>query len=115
VQNIDSYLIEVTLNEIPVENATVTLSYDNDLLWVGLSNSSGHVDIPVSADELSRNDLTVSKRGELPIQQLTDYIPPEDTPAIPGYNFGLIPTILLGLVILTLKIRYKKKQENPNR
>jgi surface protein len=34
---------------------------------------------------------------------------------IPGYNFGLISAILLGLVILTLKIRNKKNQDSPNR
>ena len=37
-----------------------------------------------------------------------------DTPIISGYNFALIPSILLGLIILTLKIRNKKNQDYPS-
>ena len=37
-----------------------------------------------------------------------------ETPTIPGYNFGLIPTMLLGLTILTLKIRKRKNLNSRN-
>jgi hypothetical protein len=37
------------------------------------------------------------------------------SPTIPGFNFALIPIMLLGLVILIIKIRNKKNQDSPNR
>jgi hypothetical protein len=106
-QTDESSLIEVTLNGTQIENATVTLSYDNELHWMGYTNSSGQVEIPVSQEIMNQNHLSVSKRGEIPIQQMTDYIPPKDKIPI---DFSLIcSSFIIGVVLLAISVRPKKK------
>ena len=94
-------------------NGTTTATEQKVMLWV-----NGIYTIAVTAinalgeSELS-NEIIISveispEAGELPSGN------GGDTPAIPGYNFGLIPTILLGLVILTLKFRRMKNQDSLN-
>ncbi len=87
-------------------NETTTTIEQKVMLWV-----NGTYTIAVTAvnalgeSELSNEIIIIV---EIPPEE--GELPSGDTPTIPGYNFVLIPTILLGLVILTVKIRKMKNQ-----
>jgi surface protein len=77
------------------ETSQVVMLWSNGNYSITVTSANGIFESDESEPIIIVVDLTAGNEGE--------------TPTIPGYNFTLIPTMLLGLVMLTLKIRNKKK------
>ncbi len=105
------FTVLVTADGVPVQNATITYTKENDLIWKGITNENGTIDIPLSKAELNGKILTVSKIGYLPYQES---IPKIASESIPGYDVVITFTILLSLIFIHIvshnKTRLKKKR-----
>jgi surface protein len=102
VENATSYNIYVNgiFNETSSDTTQVVMLWSSGSYNITVTSFIGIFESNKSEPIIIVVDLSAGNEG--------------DTPIIPGYNFALIPTILLGLVILILKIRNKKNKYSTN-
>jgi hypothetical protein len=102
-----SFILNVTSNNKVVENATVTLTIDDELFWIANTSSNGLVEIPYSRDSLSGMVLTVSKEGFIPYQE--SFI----KASIAGFNLAVLFLIgFIGISFYLVKIQsFSKKRK----
>jgi len=103
--NTNTMTLIVTADENPIKGVTITYTKNNDLLWKGVTNENGTIEVPFSLIEIDGQAFTASKNGYLPYQ--IDSQENGDTNAIPGYNFFGITFIILGFICIT-SISYKR-------
>ncbi|MFX1390338.1 MAG: C25 family cysteine peptidase [Promethearchaeota archaeon] len=110
--NTNTMTLKAIANNIPVENVTITYTFDNNLIWKGTTNETGMVDVPFSDIEVGNNVFTASKNGYLPFQanlpQGTDNVS-----SIIGYDFFYIAIIIVGFIGIS-SIHYKRSHLEKN-
>ncbi|MFX0041568.1 MAG: C25 family cysteine peptidase [Candidatus Hodarchaeota archaeon] len=107
----ENVILQVTANHSPVENATVTITEDNNLLWKGNTSETGEIEVPYNNDQLDGLILTASKNGYVPFQ-IQQEIPIEDSKLITGYDMIITYIVLLGF--MGICIVYIKKSKGRN-
>ena len=90
-----------------VENATVTFEKDGKLLWMNYTDGDGEILIPISNNSLKGMTFTVSKDGYLPFQETYKE---ELLPAIPGYNFLFIISLLISMIYIGFLMKLKSEE-----
>lgn len=107
----ESVTLQVTANQSPVENATVTVMKDENLLWKGNTSETGEVEVPYNNDQLDGIILTASKNGYVPFQTLQE-IPYDDSKLITGYDMVITYIVLLGFIGISVVYIKKFKGQN---
>ena len=113
--------------DLPVQDVIITVTNDSsrELIWRGLTNASGSVNIPLSPEVANNFSITAAKTGYIPWISFEDDIvieTPTDTPTetepepdpkpgffdnIPGYSLGtLVFAVLAVTMILVKKPKY---------
>ncbi|MFX1320842.1 MAG: C25 family cysteine peptidase [Promethearchaeota archaeon] len=108
----ESVTLQVTANQSPVENATVTVVKDGNLLWKGNTSESGESEIPYKNDQLDGMILTTSKNGYVPSQTLKENSS-EDSNLITGYDIFITYIILIGFI--GISVVYVKRIKGQNK
>ncbi|MHA1746131.1 MAG: C25 family cysteine peptidase [Promethearchaeota archaeon] len=114
-------------DDLPVQDVIITVTNDSsrELIWRGLTNASGSVDIPLSPEVANNFSITAAKTGYIPWISFEDDIvieTPSETPTetepepdpkpglfdnIPGYSLGtLVFAVLAVTMILVKKPKY---------
>jgi len=107
----ESVTLQVTANQSPVENATVTVMKDDILLWKGNTSETGEIEVTYNNDQLDGIILTASKNGYVPFQTIQE-LPPEDFKLITGYDIVITYIILLGFIGISVVYIKKFKGQN---
>lgn len=108
----ESATLQVIANQSSVENATVTLMKDKNLLWKGNTSETGEIEVPYNSNELDGMILTASKNGYVPFQTQQE-IPSDGGKLITGYDMVITYIILLGFIgISVVYVRKFNKQNN---
>ena len=103
--NTNTMTLLVTADGDPIQGVTITYTKNNDLLWKGVTNVNGTIEVPFSQIEIENQVFTVSKNGFLPYQIDS---PPNGNPgSIPGYSIIGMTFIILGFISIT-SIYYKR-------
>lgn len=95
----------VTADENPIQGVTITYTENNELLWKGVTNINGTIEVPFSQLEIEDQVFTASKNGFLPYQINSPQNGSSD--AIPGYNVIGMTFIILSFICIT-SIYYKR-------
>jgi len=103
--------LQVTADQSPVENATVTVMKDENLLWKGNTSETGEIEVPFNQEYLNETILTASKNGYVPFQTLQE-IPYDDFKLITGYDMVITYIILLGFIGISVVYLKKFKAQN---
>jgi len=91
-----------------ISGISVTSVRGTELMWKGLSDENGEVEIPFSEEEMKFMSITANENQFIPaiIENIEEYIPPKE--GIPGYNLlAFIGFCLIGVVFI---ISSKRKQ-----
>lgn len=104
----ESATLQVIANQLPIENATVTVMKDGDLLWKGNTSETGEIEVPYNNDQLDGMILTASKNGFVPFQTQQE-IPSK---LIGGYDLIITYIILLGFIGISMVYIKKFKEQN---
>ena len=105
----ESVTLQVTASQSPVENATITVMKDKNLLWKGNTSETGEIEVPYNNDQLDGMILTASKNGYVPYQ-ISQEISSKDNNLILGYDIFITYIILLGFIGISVVYikKYKK-------
>lgn len=110
--SIKSVNLQITASQSPVENATITVMKDENLLWKGNTSETGEIEVPYNQEQINEMILTASKNGYVPFQTLQE-IPYEDFKLITGYDMVITYIILLGFI--SISVVYIKKFKGQNK
>ncbi len=90
---------------------SITSVRGTELMWKGLSDENGEVEVPFSEEEMKFMSITATENQYIPsiIENIEVYIPPK--PGIPGYNLlAFIGFCSLGVVFIFKFSLSKRKQ-----
>ncbi len=106
----ESTTFQVSADDIPIENSTITLIKGNMLFWKGDTNQNGIIELPFNKDQIKLFTLTVTKMGYVP-HQIEPIEKKTKSISIKGYNILISSMILLGMIYIYF-IHSKKKKLN---
>ena len=89
--------LKVIADDEPVENATVTYTKNNNLIWIGETNENGTIEVPISQLDITGSILTASKIGFVPYQEGL----PQNPDLIAGYDIFIISLIILSIISIS--------------
>jgi hypothetical protein len=109
-QNSDTLTLNVTAENEPIQNATVTYSINNILIWKGKTNENGTIVVPLDQINIDGKVFTVSKIGYLPYQK--SILDNENPSSISGFNIVLVSIITICIMcISSIYYRHSKSKK----
>jgi len=112
--NNESTTFQVSADNIPIVNCTITLTKENILLWEEKTDDNGIIELPFNKDQINQTTLTVSKMGYVPYQ-ISSNEENSHLVSIKGYDILIFSMIIVGLISISFihtKKRIFKKKNN---
>lgn len=93
----------VNVDDETISGICVTAVRGSELMWKGYSDENGEVKVPFTYEEIQFMSITASKDQFIPsiIENVEEYIPPEEEKKVPGYNLLIfVGFCLIGVIFI---------------
>jgi len=107
-----SFLLEITANNLPIENVTVTITNGTELLWISKTNNTGIVEVPLPWNLIGELTITANK-----LNYISSQIPSNDNQSdekvIIGFSIPILIVIsFFSICIIIMRLIYIDSKPN---
>jgi len=105
----------VSTNNGTISGICVTAVRASELMWKGYTDENGEIEVPFSDEEIKFISITANEDQFIPsiIENVEEYIPPEEKPKIPGYNILIfVGFCFIGIIFILSSKRKQLKLKN---